>query len=404
MSFRPSRTNLILVLTCLAALAQGTSAQDLSGFVSAELRIFPESPAFADQDDVSLSPSVAFQPEYHYQWNDGADHFTFVPFLRLDADDDHRTHADLRELNWLHIDSDWDLRMGFSKVFWGVTESRHLVDIINQSDRVEDIDDEDKLGQLMINLNLLRSWGRLSFFVLPGFRERTFPDREAHLRGALPVDTDSAEYESSAERHHVDLALRWSHSMGDWDVGLSHFWGTSREPRFVPDIAAPGGPVLIPHYDIISQTSLDLQATKGSWLWKLEAMTRSGQGDRFGAMVGGFEYTFYGVAETNVDVGVLAEYLYDGRDEEAPPTPFDDDVFLGTRLALNDPQSSELLLGGIVDRHTSTTVFIAEGSRRLGDRWTAALEARLFHNVDPTDPLSGFARDDFITLRFSHFF
>ncbi|NIP75689.1 MAG: hypothetical protein GTN90_06820, partial [Xanthomonadales bacterium] len=113
-----------------------------------------------------------------------------------DATQSGRSHADLREANWLRIGDGWDLVAGIDKVFWGVTESRHLVDIVNQDDRVEDIDGEDKLGQPMLNLNLLRDWGTVSLFVLPGFRERAFPDRGDRLRGSLPVAEGDATFDS----------------------------------------------------------------------------------------------------------------------------------------------------------------------------------------------------------------
>ena len=50
-------------------------------------------------------------------------------------------------------------RVGVGKVFWGVTESQHLVDIINQTDLVENIDTEDKLGQPMLETTWLQNWG-----------------------------------------------------------------------------------------------------------------------------------------------------------------------------------------------------------------------------------------------------
>ncbi len=377
---------------------------DFSGSLAGELRVFPNDPAFPGQDDATLSPSIAFEPEAVYEWNDGADRFTVVPFLRWDADDDRRSHADLREANWLHQADDWDLVVGVDEVFWGVTESRHLVNIINQDDAVEDVDGEDKLGQPMVNFNLLSDWGTAGVFVLPGFRERTFPDDDARLRGPLPI-ADDATYDSAAEDAHVDVALRWSHTIGDWDVGLAHFHGTSREPRLIPD-AADGRLELVPHYDQIDQTSLDLQLTTDAWLWKLEAMTRSGHGDRFGAAVGGFEYTLYGVFETAADVGLLAEYLYDGRDEDgsAPLTASDDDVFVGTRIALNDEQDTAILVGAVVDRRSQATLFIIEAERRIGDDWKIELESRFFVNVPRGDPLAALRDDDVVTLRLTRYF
>ncbi len=289
--------------------------------------------------------------------------------------------------------------------FWGVTESRHLVDIINQDDAVEDIDGEDKLGQPMVNFNVFREWGAAGVFVLPGFRERTFPDDDARLRGSLPIDDDNPTYDSGAEDRHVDFAVRWSHTIGDWDVGLAHFHGTSREPRLIPRIDAGGRTALVPQYDQIDQTSLDLQLTRDAWLWKLEAMSRSGHGDRFLAAVGGFEYTLFGVLETSADLGLLDEYLYDGREDgTAPGTSADDAIFLGGRLALNDEQGSAMLAGAIVDRTSQATLLFVEAERRLGDSWKIELECRIFLNVPGGDPLAGIRDDNVVTLRLTKFF
>jgi hypothetical protein len=378
---------------------------DLTGSLAGELRVFPNEAAFPKQDDATLSPSISLEPEVVYEWNDGNDRLTVVPFARLDSHDNHRTHADLREANWLHIGDDWDLVFGLDKVFWGVTESRHLVNIVNQDDLVEDIDGEDKRGQPKVNLNLLRDWGTTSLFLLPGFRERTFPARNARLRGPFPVADGDATFDSGAEDRHVDVALRWAHTVGDWDIGLSHFRGTSREPRLIDRIDTDGQAVLAPHYDLIDQTGLDLQLTKGAWLWKLEAMTRSGHADRFLAAVGGFEYSLFGIFGTAADLGLLAEYLYDGRDQErAPATAADGDIFLGARLALNDARDTSALLGAVVDRKSQATLFFVEAERRLGESWKIELETRLFLNASGDDPLAGIRDDDFITLRLSRFF
>lgn len=116
-------------------------------------------------------------------------------------------------------------------MFWGVTESVHLVDIVNQTDYVEDPAREEKLGQPMINLSQVRDWGMLDFFVLPGSRERTLPGERGRLRSHPVTRADESRYESGAEEKHVDWAIRWSHTAGNWDVGLSHFCGTSRDPE-----------------------------------------------------------------------------------------------------------------------------------------------------------------------------
>lgn len=401
----------VAVLAAAAAGGSRATAQEpavlfgadaeIAGSASTEFRVFPGSPQFADQDDRRFEPSLSVEPEFRLFWE--RERLTFIPFFRYDpADHEGRTHGDIRELSLYVERDDWDITAGLGKVFWGVAESRHLVDIVNQTDLVENSDEEDKLGQPMVNLNLLRDWGTVGLFILPGFRERTFPGDEARLRGPLPVDTDRPIYESSAEDGHVDTALRYKHVIGDFDLGLSYFHGTSREPELVPSVSSDGRTVLRPRYEIIDQVGLDVQATMNAWLWKLEAIRRSGQGDPFAAAVGGFEYTLFGVADSAADLGLLAEYHYDGRGRDAPATIFDNDIFLGTRLALNDEDATEFLAGVIVDQREGEALALLEAERRITERWFAELEARFFFNT--ARGITAVEDDGHILLRLSRYF
>jgi len=383
------------------ALVQAESEGEWSGYVSAEWRVFLQSPI--DNDQHGDNTSFSIQPEYYKAWNNDKRSFTFVPFLRLDGRDSERTHADIRELHWDVVGDDWEIQAGVGKVFWGVTESQHLVDIINQTDLVENIDGEEKLGQALVKLTLVRDWGDVDLFLLGGSRERTFPGRKGRLRSQAYVDTNEAEYATNAGRDNVDIAIRYSHSIGDIDLGVSHFSGTSREPRFRPSRDGSGRPILIPIYESIDQTSLDVQATKDDWLWKLELITRSGQGGRYTALTGGFEYTLYGINESSADLGLIMEYLYDDRADNAS-TPFANDVFFGARLALNDENSSELLAGIIQDADTSSRLYSVEASRRIGDNWKLSLEARLFSNIENDDILFSQRNDDYAQLELNYFF
>lgn len=398
------RWALLVSLTLPAAADVGAGEWDVSAVVEVEARMFPTAAAHPRQKDATFSPSISIQPEAVYEWNDRDDRFTFKPFARWDRDDPGRRHGDLREASWLHLGDGWDTVVGIDKVFWGVTESRHLVDIINQTDAVENIDGEDKLGQPMVSATVESDWGTASLFVLPWFRQRTFADAEGRFSGPVAVDGDIATYDSGAEQRHLDFALRWAQTFGDLDVGVAHFRGTSREPRLI-STTVNGTTVLVPHYDLIDQTSLDAQLTKDATLWKLEAISRSGHGRRFYAVVAGFEHTLYGVAGTRADLGLLAEYQYDGRQAAtAPATAADDDVFVGARLTLNDEQDTSLLAGAVVDRSTGSTLLSIEAERRLSDRFRVSLEGRFLINIDSRDPLAAIQNDDALTVRLSAYF
>jgi hypothetical protein len=406
-----------LCLAILLAPAITVHAGEWSGYVSGEFIGFVEEPAFPSQHRSYVS--FAAEPEYIHEWNDGDDLFTFTPYALLDQHDSNRSHADIRELSWIHAANDWEITTGVSKVYWGVMEAAHLVDIINQTDLVVNIDGEDKLGQPMVNLSLIRDWGVVDLFVLPGFRERTFPSREGRPRFAIPVD-DGVIYESGAEDLHTDVAARWSHSIGAFDIGLAHFYGTSREPRF---IVKPGeiNPVAMsinkvtPLYEIINQTSIDLQGIYGSWLLKMEALTRSGQGDRINSAAAGFEYTFVGVNDSALDVGIIAEYLYDDRGDTIKPatvlsgqafslSPFQKDLVLGARLTLNDAQSSEVLASVIIDLDGGGESYNVEASRRFGDSWKLSIEARGVSGAPDNTTQASFSDDTRLRTELAWYF
>jgi hypothetical protein len=323
--------------------------------------------------------------------------------VRLDQRDDERTHVDMREAYWLFHDDGLEIRLGFDKVFWGVTEVYHLVDIINQTDVVENLDGEQKLGQAMLKVSLERDWGTLDLFYMPWFRERRYPSCEGRPRTQPRVAHEQSEYENRREEWHPDVAVRWSRNLGDWDLGVAYFHGTAREPSLRPGMDSRGRPVLIPRYEVIHQTSIDLQGAVGDWLWKFETLRRKGQGETFVAATGGFEYTFYGIFEGSSDLGVLTEIMWDERGQSAS-SPFNRDLFLGLRWAANDVDGSEVLTGVVSDWSHGSRFFNLEASRRIGNDWKFGVQARLWSHVDEEDPFIGFNRDDYVELKISRFF
>ena len=393
---------LVSLLVALLPLSPASGGElDISGNLEAQIRSFWQDPAWAGQDDRALQPTVVSTTEIRWYGLAGNQRAALIPYLRWDASDDERSLADLREAYWAFEGDDYEVLVGANTVFWGVTESAHLVDIINQTDFAGDIDGEEKLGQPMVSLMLQRDWGAITAFVMPYFRQRTFAGSDGNFRPPLPVDTGNTVYESSQEENHVDLALRYSHYIGDIDIGLNVFAGTSREPRFV---AAPGGESLLPVYDQVAQFGVDLQYTREAWLWKLEAIARDGVTHSFAAAVGGFEYTLYQVAESAADVGLLLEYQYDGRNEFEPVTIADNDVFVATRLAFNDVQDTAVLAGVSYDISTGETFLNIEAERRFGEDWFGELRVRAFGGAAPGDSTHFLKNDDYVQLSISRYF
>lgn len=393
-----------VVYFACATVLSGTSMawqRDVRGDIAAESRLFWLSQQYASQSPQDYS--VALRPEIHWRNEPAAAEVSFAPFVRADSADPERSHGDVREFTLSVARTWWELHIGVGRVFWGTAESNHLVDIINQTDLIENIDGEDKLGQPMLNLAFVRPWGTVDVFVLPWFRERTFPGKRGRLRANPEVRVGKPSYESAAHEHHLDFAVRYSVSEGGLDLGVYQFRGTARDPLLMVSQSAKGAIQVVPRYEQIDQTGLDGLYALGNWLFKLEALYQSNSRSSHGAAVGGFEYTETAVAGTAYDLGLLSELHWDSRGDHAP-TPFNHDVFVGVRWALNDVWSSQLLAGAVFDVSTGDQLINVEAERRLSERWKVSMEIRAFEGVKRRDPLRSLQQDDYMGLEIARYF
>lgn len=389
-------------LFVLPAAAQGFKGNFTVG---AELRYYPEDAEWPGQDNPHLYPSFFAEADLSWRWDEGRQAVNFVPFGRFDVFDDRRTHADLREANYRYRNGDWEFLIGAHRVFWGVAESRHLVNVINQLDAVEDPDGDEYLGQPMANLAFKGDWGRVDLYAMTFFRERTFNSNDARLRGPLPVkDVHDADFEADWGKWNVDFAARYQNSFGPVDVGLSAFHGTNREP-LLRTFFNLSGPYVRPYYETMTQTGLDVAWALGDLVLKGEALYRFNQGSPFFATVFGGEYTFKNALGGDIDLGLIAEFNWDGRKQSKnPPTIFDKDAFGGLRLTFNDSSDARVLFGALVDVEDGSAYLYLEASRRVFDNWRVEVEARYFAAGSDKDALRAIDSDSFAQVRLLRYF
>ena len=376
-------------------------ANDISGYLGVEGRYFFNDPLLEEQEE--HNGSLTGFVEAYRDFNDGDQRVAFEGFVRTDSVDSERTHFDAREAYFWNDFVQFEMYLGLRRIFWGVTESVHLVDIVNQTDTLENIDGEDKLGQPMVQLATIQDWGTLEGFVMPYFRERQFPGEESRLRPAPPI-LDEALYQNDKEQNHIDYAVRWSHYFGIWDIGLTYFDGTDRNPRFLPVQREDDSIALQPYYVQINQAGLDLQATINAWLLKLELISLEEKDyARNTALAAGFEYTFFTIAQTNGDLGLILEYQFDDRIGARRPTSQNDLVF-GARWAFNDLDGSEILALFSQDLEYSNQFFSLELSRRLTDFWKIEAEFRSFNSIEQETPEFDLREDDYVQIELRRYF
>ena len=348
------------------------------------------------QDQKKNHSSFSFSPEIFK--DDSNRIFHFKAKLRKDSEDSGRNLNDIQELYLINIFEDKEIKFGVSKEFWGVTETSHRVDIVNQTDFTEGFDGEEKLGQPMIKISLERSWGLLDVYALLGFRERNFSGIEGRLRLPLSINEKNSLYSSSSKNKRVDFAFRWSNYYDDLDIAISHFSGTSREPRFLPSPNEIN--VLVPLYEVIDQTGLEIQYLLDSLAIKGEVISRSGHGARFTAATYGFEYTQVGFLQTRMDLGWVVEFNHDDRLESSP-------FVLGTRFSFNDIYDSQILSGFIINDRSKELGFLLEASRRIGECCLLSLEGVYFDDTDEDNGkqklFQAFMEDDFLRAEFIYY-
>ena len=370
---------------------------EISGNFKLDYRYFPDDALDPNQHQEYFS--ARFQPEVYLEWNKGKQLLQFTGFARIDQYDNKRTHADIRELYWQAIFKNWELSIGIKKIFWGVTESNNLVNIINQADILEGFDPEQKLGQPMVHASWSPNWGTIDFYVMTYFRQLRFPGTEGRLRPPFELDYSKTTYESDLNEYNPDLAIRWSHSIGVFDIGISHFYGTSRAPL----VKTPDGVDFNIHYELMNQTGLDIQASTGPMLWKAEVIYRVSKRKTINAYTVGGEYTFSNIFSSGIDIGLIAEYNFDDRGVELI-NALDDDFFFGTRFAFNDTQSTDFIGGIIIDRNNQTLRYFLEANHRLGNSWKIGIEASGFDNIDPSEFLYLIRNDSYIQFSLSKYF
>ena len=122
------------------------------------------------------------------------------------------------------------------------------------------------------------------------------------------------------------------------------------------------------------------------------------------AATGGLEYTIFAIGNSMMDLGLIAEYAYDDRGDEAT-TPFENDLIGGLRLAANDAAGTEILLGWSYDLNDGSNALRLEASRRLRNNMKIFLEGWGFFDIQPGDYYLYSIRDDaFIRVQIFYYF
>ena len=276
-----------------------------------------------------------------------------------------------------------DVYIGNRQLFWGVAESKNVVDFVNQKDAAAGRSSENKLGAPSVSLEFYLSDAEFQYVYMPVFRERTFNDEFAHP--GLGLSLNDADFSDEKGFYGGDHAFRYSNSLGDLDFGINGFYGTAREPI----ISVDGNNSATPYYPEYKAVGVDLQYTSDNTLYKAEVAIGEQDVTDTTAYVVGIENTLYSVGHSNWDLGIIVETQYDDRPQAISPR-FD---VAGLRLIANNANDTNALLLYFQDEARKQKSYVLQFSHRLRNGFTLEVEYTEFYSSDAALPFHNLMDD-----------
>ena len=367
----------------------------VDGHVQLESRLFVQEPLHPEQTDFPVAVAPALRPRIELPLGDEL-MFSLHPFARMDSMDPHRAHVDLRQAALRLQQVGWRLSLGFDTVLWGVTETQHLPQIVNQVDLIDQPDGKAWLGQPMIRVDTSKGPLSAQAMVMTGFRKMRFPSPQGRYRLGLPVSED-VYFTHDRTAASPDAAIRVTAEGGGATASISYFNGTDRRPRLDGEII-DGEVVLVPTYPWIHQSGLELQWLTGRVHLKGDGIAiwpKDLDEDPVLAASVGVEITLGVVMDT--ELAVLSEWMGDSRGTDSP-NPYQNDGMAGLRLTGFGTAGGQLLAGAVLDLDHGGWLLQAEAGRRLYDRVRLDLVVRALVGTQDSDPHHELRQDDSITL------
>ncbi len=388
------RLGIFVYLTCCVFKSE---AFDPSLKVKYQLLYSFNAPAFQLQEtglEQAMSLNLGFTEQVQ-DWKIDTELLMHIDFYNNEL-----SHVDIKQLIASYSISNLTFKVGVDEINWSITETRSLTNIVNQVNSINSIYDDEYLGQPLVGLQILEDDFAFNIYLMPYFRERFFPPMKSRRRLALPV-ADKSIYESKKRRHHLDLAARYLHYLGDFEVALSYFRGTNRRPIMMI-YHNNNEPKIQAYYPQSEQLGLTMLLSTDNTIFKSEIVTLRSQDSNYLSGDIAIEHSISFV-DWGPDIDLFIEYLWDERKNNAD-TPYQNDIATTVKLNFNDLESTALRLSWIRDLSNKGNLIRLFFNRRINDSIKLNVDITLIAGTRSYDPLFFIADDDFIKISLSYSF
>jgi hypothetical protein len=406
-------------------------AIDSSGELSFEAR------AFLDDDDPrSVDSGLALLGRLEWRHRHGRLDEKLRVFGRVDRQDAGRSVLLVEEAYLQYRRGRLRLKAGADLVNWTATEAFHPADVINARNLDSDLENLEKIGEPMVAVQLgLTERTTVQALFMPVFTRTRFPAPASRLNLG-PPGTDLGDRRALFDRDGVhteadfgpQAALRLQQTVGQADLSvhlLEHM------DRLQPLIAVNPMGELVPVFQTVRQLGGTYQHdVAAGLLTKVEAAYRwFARPDDPLAAAADAGLAFPGEPFPDRDHLTVAVGLEYGRPHESGASstfllegqailgvpdglrralsPFQRDVLVAYRFAMDDEDGKELVAGLIADlEHLDERLINLSYQQRLGETFTVRLGLRLFA-ADPAPVPTGLValrRADHVRLTVSRHF
>ncbi len=391
-------------LICSFSFANENIYWELNNEKTFSTRLFHKDNAYANQKNTF---SVELKSELFVEINKNVN-VLLEPYYRYDQHDKERSLFDIAQGYFLYFNNNNEFKIGKEKVFWGVTELKNLVDIINSSDGAYG-DEKAKLGQSLISYSYINNKiGFVDFIYMPEFHKSTQVGKRGRLRLNLPTETHNTIYEGGAGDRKPSWAVKWQNSIGGSDISFQYFRGNSRETSTLP-IIENGQLKYFSGYERITNLGSFFQKVYGPIIYKFEGIKRNGQKnslfkrENYYSYITGVEYVETRILDKIWDLSFFIEYSNDERGKLSTDI-FQNDIFFGTRINFNDIEGTELTQAITIDLDGNGNTGNLEISTRLQESLRFSAEYNFYWSMKPSDTLYSFRRDNYFGISITNYF
>ena len=377
---------------------------DLNNEKIIETRFFNKSSSYSNQKNTY---SIALKSELFLQPTRSTN-IIIEPYYRYDHHDKERSLFDISQAYFLYYNDYSEFKIGKEKIFWGVTELKNLVDIINSNDNASG-EDKAKLGQSLVSYSYIdNKVGYIDIIYMPEFHKATHVGENGRLRLNKHTENYNYVFEGGAGLKVPSWASKWQNSFGNTDISFQFFRGTSREPSTLPTIEN-GKLKYFAGYERISQFGSYFQTVSGPLIYKFEGIKRNGQKnsvnerENFFSFITGLEFVKTRIFQKIWDLNLFVEYCNDDRGSNSTDI-FQNDFFLGSRITFNDVAGTEISQALTFDLDGNGNTANIEISTRLNDTLRVTADYNFYWASKSTDTLYSFRRDNYLGIKLTNYF